>query len=84
MISTMTSNHFPHFPTISHDFPWWRSPRNYIQETGRCARDGQSGKCVALVSPKVGGAVAEVLASQLLFFTMGLSIINHHKPTNHH
>eukprot|EP00913_Durusdinium_trenchii_P012587 g11820.t1 len=26
--------------------------QNYIQETGRCARDGASGKCVALVSPK--------------------------------
>lgn len=29
-----------------------RNPRNYIQETGRCARDGEPGKCIALVSPK--------------------------------
>lgn len=27
-------------------------PRNYIQETGRCARDGQAGSCVALVCGK--------------------------------
>ncbi|CAJ1416861.1 unnamed protein product, partial [Effrenium voratum] len=26
--------------------------KNYIQETGRCARDGLPGKCIALVCPK--------------------------------
>ena len=28
------------------------SPRNYIQETGRCARDGQAGRCIALLCSK--------------------------------
>ncbi|CAE8739417.1 unnamed protein product [Polarella glacialis] len=37
--------------TVIH-FGLPKSIENYIQETGRCSRDGAPGQCIALVSPK--------------------------------